>query len=136
MKKILAVAIVACALLAQPASAAVQPPANAFITFGGLDWAWASPCHSGGASDCGASVVPNGLGWRYATAAEWAVRPAESDFLDAGGNFAGAGGQMRCASAYFASGHSHCDYFNYVDGLPVDTFVSSGPGNGSSVGYE
>ena len=135
LKKTFAVAIVACAMAAQPA---LSQPANSFITFGGLDWAWASPCAYGQVAfgtGCGAgagvlSVNPGGL-WRYASTAEWGARPAPADFLDAGGNFAGGGGQMRCASAYFGSGFSHCDYFD-----PEAGFVGSGPGSVGASGYD
>ena len=128
LKKSFAVAVVACAFAAAPA---LSQPANSFITFGGLDWAWASPCNAVSPS-CGRDVLsvnPGGL-WRFATAAEWAARPAVTMYLDAGGNFAGSGGQMRCASAYFGSGYSHCDY---SDGL-IDA-VGSGPGNVGSYGF-
>ena len=120
LKRSFAAAVVACAFAAAPA---LSQPANSFITFGGLDWAWASPC-SDFPGHCGGivlSVNPGGA-WRFATAAEWAARPAATDFLDAGGNFAGGGGQMRCASAYFGSGYSHCDWGDGVSG-----YISSGP---------
>ena len=136
LKKTFAVAIVACAIAAQPA---LSQPANSFITFGGLDWAWASPC-DGSAPSCGRyvlSVNPGGL-WRYATAAEWATHPEYTDFVDPSGNANGAqnGVRIRCASAYFGSGYSHCDDVNFrfnVNG--GDYQVQSGPGNGSQVGY-
>lgn len=98
---------------AAPTTAEAQA-ANSFINFGGLDWAWASPCPTPtlNVSGCtsGAEVTLFG-GWRFATAAEWLARPAQSDFLDIAGNYAGSGGQMRCASQYF-QGYTHCDYGN------------------------
>ena len=61
LKKTFAVAIVACAIAAQPA---ISQPANSFISFGGLDWAWASPCAAvGGCAANPLNVNPGGL-WR------------------------------------------------------------------------
>jgi hypothetical protein len=130
LKKTIAVAVAACAIAATPA---LSQPANSFITFGGLDWAWASPCT--GIGGCGGNVLgvnPGGQ-WRYATAAEWASHPVYNDFVDPFGNSNGAqnGVRIRCASAYFGSGYSHCDDINFIQGL-----VGSGPGIGSGVGYE
>ena len=128
LKKTLAVAIVACAMAAQPA---LSQPANSFITFGGLDWAWASPCHSGGGPSCRGDITLFGT-WHYASAAEWALRPANADFLDPLGNFTrgdvpGASHTMRCAALYFLPGTPWCDYGNPV---------GSGPGIGSGISYE
>ena len=139
LKKTFAAAIVACAIAAQPA---LSQPANSFIAFGGLDWAWASPC-AGSAPSCGSyvlSVNPGGL-WRYATAAEWASHPEYTDFVDPLGNATGAqnGVRIRCASAYFGSGYTHCDDLNFrLDVSPSDPNyhrVGSGPGVGSQDSY-
>ena len=125
-KTLLAVTLLASALAARTA-AAQEPdpgpvPANAYITFGGFDWVWASPCDGG----CSPEVVFQD-GFRYATVAEWADRPQASDFLDPFGNFAGDGGQMRCGSPWFDLVYDHCDYKDGVAG-----FVTSGPLNGQS----
>ncbi len=133
LSTLLAASIVSVSLAAAPATASAQA-ANSFITFGSLDWAWASPCASGIGGSCGADVDLT-LGWRFATPDEWLTRPEASDFLDAGGNYAGANGQMRCASYFFGSGYSHCDYFNSFDGAQVDDLVMSGPGVGAQVGH-
>ena len=140
LKKTFAVAIVACAIAAQPA---ISQPANSFIAFGGLDWAWASPCFAV-QPRCGSgdvlSVNPGGL-WRYATAAEWASHPEYTDFVDPFGNAVGAqnGVGIRCASAYFGSGLSHCDDLNFrLDVAITDPNyhrVGSGPGVGSQDSY-
>lgn len=120
----------AAAMLAvayQPAAAQAESPpvpANAYIEFAGLHWAWASPCRDGG---CSSIVFVDGF--RYATVAEWAVRPDPTDFLDPFGNFAGSGGQMRCASPWFDVNYVHCDYSDAVGG-----FVQSGPLNGNQNG--
>ena len=129
LKQTLAVAVVACALAAQPASAAPSlvgpPPANAFIVFGGLDWAWASPCNN----DC--STITLAYGFRYPTAAEWATHPAYRDFVDPLGNSNGAqnGVRIRCASPYFDNTYSHCDDIDFAAGR-----VAGGPGNGPPPG--
>ena len=134
LKQTLAVAVVACALAAQPASAAPSlvgpPPANAFIVFGGLDWAWASPCNN----DC--STITLAYGFRYPTAAEWATHPAYRDFVDPLGNSNGAqnGVRIRCASPYFDNTYSHCDDVNFRMGPGTDYQVASGA-NGSQIGY-
>lgn len=112
------------AITAAPSQASAQS-ANSFITYMGLEWAWASPCASGIGSSCGLEVSLTD-GWRYATVSEWASRPAPADFLDAGGNYLGVGGQMRCAAYFFGSGYSHCDYNDAVTG-----YVMSGLGNGN-----
>ena len=130
MKTVLALALVAG--LAAPAAAQTYfgpVAANAFITVGSLDWAWASPCDLGtpGGRDCPTGYVLAD-GFRFATAGEWAGRPAASAFLDAGGNFAG----MRCASGWFniSPAYTHCDYSDGTGG-----FVGSGPGNVGTAGY-
>jgi hypothetical protein len=107
-------------------------PTNAFIDEGGLDWAWANPLPGPG----------NGLdlsfqsqfGWRLPTLAELATAPLATDFLFAGGNvpfngrdpvsgavfqttnaaYAAAGSAGACATPYFSSAFSHCDW---QDGL-------------------
>ena len=120
-------ALVVAAVAAQPVRAQANSgpvAANAFITFGGLDWAWASPCFAGTPSCSSINIAGGGGGWGFASAAQWAARPAVSAFLDPLGNFAGSGGQMRCASAWFDVTYSHCDYNDAATG-----YVSSGPNN-------
>ena len=123
--------------LASPASAALVNtplPANAFINFGGLDWAWAYPVQAGGFS-----VFPPAdlsfqapLGWRIPTLAELAAAPDAVDFLFAGANVPFLGtdpvsgavfqaqtgsytGDGACATPYFSSSFVHCDW---GDGQP------------------
>jgi hypothetical protein len=131
MKLLALAATAALALTAMPASAAlldIPVPANTYITFGGLDWVWASPCSPAG---CSGGVLPLDLsyqatqGWRLPTAAEFAARPAPSDFSFAGANVPLGGadangtvvtgsppGDVACAVAYFtsASPFNWCDY--------------------------
>ena len=92
--------------LSPPASAgpilAPVPVAN-FITLGGLDWAWASPCAFSGSS-CGVAdmTFQTSQGWRIPTLSEFLARPKVSDF--------GTVDNFRCASAWFSPSYTHCDY--------------------------
>jgi len=78
-------------------------PGDRYITFGGLDWAWASPASSFGGFDINAPAD----GWRVATLGEFALRPAPGDF--------GPPDAFKCASEYF-SGFSHCDFGDALAG--------------------
>jgi len=86
-------AAVAAVSLASPATAALVNaplPTNAFIHFGGLDWAWASPLPAdGGGFGAGYQIdlsFQAPLGWRLPTLAELAAAPDAVDFLFAGAN--------------------------------------------------
>lgn len=73
-----------------------------YITVGGLDWAWASPVSY---QYWGNNVLYQAnlhAGWREATDAEWASQPLGSDF----------GG--KCASKYWNSYYTHCDFADYT----------------------
>lgn len=110
-------ALLALMLAVAPAASAQSAgpvAANAFITYLGLNWAWANPCRMSGSSCDGSYSFQDGF--RFATATEWTNRPAITAFLDAAGNFAGSGGQMRCASAWFSSIWVNCDYTDAVNG--------------------
>ncbi|MCA0374170.1 MAG: PEP-CTERM sorting domain-containing protein [Gemmatimonadetes bacterium] len=134
LSSLVAAAVIGVSLATAPTTASAQA-ANEFITFGGLDWAWASPCSSGIPGSCGSDIVFFG-GWRYATQQEWTGRPQASDFLDPSGNHFGTGGQMRCAAHLFGSGYSHCDFFNNTVNSSQDpNWVMSGPGVGVQSGY-
>ena len=93
-----AVAVVATApAVAGPINAPV--PVTNFIHYGGLDWAWASPCAAYGPSCSGVDMsYQSTQGWRFPTFAEFAARPEVSDFGGA------------CASAWFDKVYSHCDF--------------------------
>ena len=107
-----------------PAFAAINAPvpvAN-YITFGGNDWAWASPCPpsgSGGGITCGDGSpidmsYQSTQGWHIATASDLASGPSASDF--------GSASAFACAAAWF-SNYSHCDYGDAAGGA-----VFNGPG--------
>lgn len=130
---------------AAPAHAAaplnIPLPANAYITFNGLQWAWAIPLPG--------SRFPNALsyqgtqGWRLPTTAELLNAPNATDFLFPGGNapfngtgadgatfaftnaaYAAAQSAGACASAYFNSGYSHCDW-GEGNGQPFQPWAGS-----------
>jgi len=110
---------------AMPASAQINAPVPVtnYITFGGADWAWASPCPpSGGVpgTTCGFGTpvdftYQGTQGWRLPTAAELAAGPTVADF--------GTPGAFACASAWFTSSYTHCDYGDAAGGA-----VFGGPG--------
>src|SRR4029077_19517527 len=59
-------------------------PANTFISFSGLDWAWAYPLSS--ASPGFDISFQSGFGWRLPTLAELASAPDATDFIFPGAN--------------------------------------------------
>lgn len=88
-----------------------------YITFGGLDWAWASPVDDQGDTwFTGFKLEAPEFheGWRFATELEWLTHPTASDF----GN--------RCASQYWNNTYTHCDFGDSLtrisinDGSPQD----------------
>lgn len=100
-------------------------PADVFIHFNGLDWAWASPCRLGVLPSCVSGYVLVD-GFRFATASEFAARPSYTAFLRPDGS-------VRCASGWFNTSpkYTHCDLVDAAGGL-----ISSGPGNmGDHSGY-
>ena len=111
MRKILFAAAAAAIAAATPAAATVytgEVPVTNYITFGGLDWAWASPCSPDGCW-VGSGIDMSeqaGYGWVIATTAQLASGPAQSDFLDSAGS-------VICASGWFSS-FTWCDYGNPV----------------------
>lgn len=116
----------AALVIGAPAPALAQinapvPVAN-YITFGGFDWAWASPCPPTGAG-CGSGApvdlsYQGTLGWRLPTAAELAAGPSVGDF--------GSSSAFACASAWFTSAYTHCDYGDAQAGA-----VYGAPGGGN-----
>ena len=126
LTQLLAAAGIAAAVATTGAQAAVNVvvPTNAYITLGGLDWAWASPLDQGTVD----LTFQAQFGWRLPTAAELGLAPLATDFLFAGANvpFGGAdafgntfqftggsnfAGDGACAAAFF-NNISHCDYGN------------------------
>ena len=147
--RLLLAAIVAIAA-ASPAAAIINAPlpANAFITVGSLDWAWASACAPGPGYGNEQSCAPIDLsyqstqGWRVAEAADFANAPVAADF-----QFVGAYSTLgfACAADFFATAFT-CDFgdgqagavFNnpasqFVGNPNVDTWVVRDAGTGGAV---
>ena len=126
LTQLLAAAGIAAAMATVSAHAAINVavPTNAYITMGGLDWAWAAPVDPSNVD----LSFQSAFGWRLPTAAELAVAPVATDFLFAGGNvpFGGSdaygntfsftggtnyAGDGACAAAFFNS-LIRCEYGN------------------------
>ncbi|MEC9435419.1 MAG: PEP-CTERM sorting domain-containing protein [Pseudomonadota bacterium] len=103
-----------------------EPPANAYITRDGLDWAWAAPVPAG----LTALDLSGPGGWRVPSPAELLSAPRAGDFVFPGANVplggedpaSGAAFLMpgpgltaaaACAAPYFGTEYRHCDW---VDG--------------------
>lgn len=129
IKTVVAGVVLASAAVAQASILNVPVPTNAYITQGGLDWAWASPVPADGSGGFGVQVdlsYQGQFGWRLPTAAELAFAPNATDFMFQGANvpFGGFGvdgasfqatngsltGDAACASPYFNNTYSHCDW--------------------------
>ncbi len=131
--RLLAITLLSMGVVASPAAAAINAPVptNAYISFRGLDWAWASAASPTGC--CGGFIGPIDLsyqgtqGWRLPTAADWANAPTAADFLFAGAivpdggqdpvsgaNFGGEGigSDGACAAPWFST----APFCNFGDG--------------------
>lgn len=114
----------ATATRAAPIDAPV--PENAFIRFQGLDWAWGGACpYTNGCGD-GDLSFQSSLGWRLPTSQELLRLPTNFATMfrfpganapdlgteaETGAYFSGVpGGDAACASAWFSTVHSHCDW--------------------------
>lgn len=99
----------------QRASAGVQyasqlgnpVPASMIVSHNGLEWVYAAPCAHNGCS----GVLVGKDGFRYATVAEWALRPPIAAF------------NGKCAAPWFATVYDHCDfgdaYAGYLGSAPA-----------------
>ena len=119
--------IVSSALLsASPAVAQIDAPVptNNYITFGGSDWAWAAPCAPMEPS-CGVVdfSYQGTQGWRLPTADEFLAGPLAADF--------GTYDNFRCASAWFSTNYTHCDYGDGVQFAVYGDPRNPYPGNGA-----
>lgn len=90
MKKILtALTLAASVMLSAQASAVIIdastiiPEENILLNFNGLDWVYAGPIatEEWGPGNIEAPEYRASEGWRYATEAEWALRPDWTDFI-------------------------------------------------------
>ena len=121
-------------------------PSDAYITKGGLNWAWASPVAADGSFGSGAIDLSyqSQFGWRLPTADELKNAPFAVEFLVAGGNVpykgtdpvSGAWFSVNpgsnydsfkrtgaVASPYFNSSYYHADY----DNAPGSGSINAGP---------
>ncbi len=107
-------------------------PTNAYITHGGLDWAWGGACAYGGECGLGDLSYQSTQGWRLPTLAELGALPV--DFATqvrcvganapdggtealTGAYFGGSpGGDAACATAWFDAVHTHCDWGDGASG--------------------
>lgn len=114
LKALLAgVASVACS--AQAALVNQPLPTNAYISFGGYDWAWAFPLAPDGSSGYANGTIDLSyqaqFGWRLPTAAELLLAPDAVDFVFDGANVrygwadasVGRWGRDPLTNAYFAT---------------------------------
>lgn len=102
----------------------VPVPTNAYITQGGLDWAWAFPLPAASGLDLSYQSTQ---GWRLPTVAELAFAPLATAFLFVGANVPLGGvdpvsgarflatnanltGAGACATPYFSNSFRHCDW--------------------------
>jgi hypothetical protein len=122
-------------------------PGNAFIVYGGLDWAWGGPCpYSGGCFATGDLTYQGTLGWRLPSAAELAIvdaldgsvagSPQAATFANLflnnpGGNVppygtdpvsgaffpSGSPTAGSCATPYFSGSATWCDRGDGLSGL-------------------
>jgi hypothetical protein len=111
-------------------------PMSEVLSHAGLEWVYAGPIAPGefGPGEIEAPSFRAAEGWRYATAAEWASRPAWQDFIKAPYTVADVGpldgwtdhSKYKFTSEYWSS-------FAHVDlGDANSGFIASGPG----VGYD
>jgi hypothetical protein len=124
LRAALLLASAACAVSALPASAlAAGPqldepvPGSVIVQANGLEWVWASPCAQNG---CTSGIRVGKDGFSFATADQWALRPAVTDF-----------GETKCAAPWFDETYDHCDYTD----PDVDSFGSA-PTDGQPAGAD
>lgn len=86
------------------------PDPSVIISHDGLEWVWAAPCASE-APSCGAPTPA--YGFNNPTMDQWATWDDRAELMAAFTN--GSGGAI-CASMYFGSGYSHCDYGDAMNG--------------------
>jgi len=132
-----AAATLAFASASQALPLAGPVASNAYITVGGLNWAWASPLDQSSV-DLSTQAA---YGWRLPTAAELVAAPLATAFVFSGANvpsggtdpgsgayfaYGSPGGDAACASPWFTASYYHCDWGNGfgsggLDPLPWNT---------------
>jgi hypothetical protein len=90
-------------------------PANAIVTWAGLEWVWGSPCSGG----CSVPLPTNQPGWRYATAAEMANKPDFHLFLNGTPDTANlcVYPTCKCAAQWFDPFRTFCNPIDARAGL-------------------
>jgi hypothetical protein len=83
----------------------VNPPSNLIVNAGGYEWVYASPC--AGINGCGGLQLSNGF--NFANDAQWNASFTTRAQLNAA--FTG-----KCASAYFSTNYTHCDFNDIMSG--------------------
>lgn len=144
-RHLLAPGLAAAALSASAAYLDSPVPANAYITKGGLDWAWAFPLPASSGLDLSYQA---GQGWRLPTPAELANAPLATEFMKAGANVplgssdpvsgasfsatnANLTGPAACATPYFSNSYRHCDWQDGL-GQPYGPWVGMAGANSSA----
>ncbi|WP_374433058.1 PEP-CTERM sorting domain-containing protein [Inhella sp.] len=125
LRTLLLSAAIGLSSLSAQAALVNQPVAsNAYISLGGLDWAWAFPLPADAGLDLS---YQSAFGWRLPTAAELTGAPSAVDFIFSGANVPLGGsdpltgaffsavnsaltGAAACATPYFSNSFSHCDW--------------------------
>jgi len=140
MKKALVTLIATLALAVGTAHAVIYdssiviPDANVLINFNnsGLDWVYAGPLspHAWSVEQIYTPSYRAVEGWRYATVAEWAKRPAWSDFIVPGHAVSLANNFTDHTCYIFAS--EYWSTFNSVDLLDASNGYLT---NGNGLGY-
>lgn len=106
----------------------IIPDENILLNFNGLDWVYAGPVGTGewGPGNIEAPEYRASEGWRYASAAEWALRPDWSDFIIGSTSVTPDAGfsdhsTYRFASEYW-SNFNHIDLNDAADGRITNGF--------------
>ena len=86
------------------------PDPSVIISHAGMEWVWAAPCASQDPS-CGAPTPA--FGFDNPTQDQWATWASRADLMTA---FDNGNGAAICASSYFGSGYSHCDWNDALNG--------------------
>ncbi|MDH3947674.1 MAG: thrombospondin type 3 repeat-containing protein [Gammaproteobacteria bacterium] len=111
----LAASLSLISIIGQVANAALPTvPDELIVKYNGLEWVWASPC-SGGCSQPSPSLAAGD--WRFASDAEFSLRPPASKFASPGWSeppnsacYADhAGSPCLCAAQFFDPFFDHCD---------------------------
>jgi hypothetical protein len=124
LRKLAAAAVLTSLSLTVQARIDAPLPSNTYISFGGLDWAWALPLPAASGLDL---TYQSQYGWRLPTVAELSNAPLATSFMFVGANVPLGGsdpvsgasvqatnpsltGAAACATPYFSSSYSHCDW--------------------------